>query len=158
MLAIGTIPDDVTLTDHEGSPWSLAATRGQPAVFFFYPKASTPGCTKEACAFTELSSAFAALGVRVFGVSADSEKRQANFVSKYGLSMPLLADTERQLVEGWGTWQEKKNYGRTYVGIVRSTFLFDAEGRLVRLWSPVKVAGHAEEVLGAARDLVGADA
>jgi len=155
MLAIGTIPDDVTLTDHHDQAWSLASTRGRPSVFFFYPKASTPGCTKEACAFTELAVAFEELGVQVFGVSADSVKRQSNFATKYGLSMPLLADTERQLVEGWGVWQEKKNYGRTYMGIVRSTFLFDAHGKLVHLWSPVKVKGHADDVLAKARELLG---
>jgi peroxiredoxin Q/BCP len=154
MLEPGTIPDDVTLTDHRGDTWSLASTRGKPAVFFFYPKASTPGCTKEACAFTELDAAFAELGVQVFGVSADSVKRQSNFATKYDLSMPLLADTERELVEGWGVWQEKKNYGRTYMGIVRSTFFFDAEGRLVKVWSPVKVKGHAEAVLDAVREHV----
>ena len=79
----------------------------------------------------------------MFGVSADSVKRQANFVTKYGLSMPLIADEAQQLVGAWGVWQEKKNYGKTYMGIVRSTFLFDASGKLVRVWSPVKVDGHA---------------
>jgi len=155
MLEIGTTPEDVTLTDHQGAEWALAGTRGRPAVFFFYPKASTPGCTKEACAFTELSAAFAELGVQVFGISADSVKRQSNFATKYDLTMPLLADTERQLVEGWGVWQEKKNYGRTYMGIVRSTFLFDAEGALAHVWSPVRVKGHAEAVLDKARELFG---
>lgn len=158
MLEIGTTPDDVTLTDHQGETWTLSGTRGRPAVFFFYPKASTPGCTKEACAFTELQAAFAELGVQLFGISADSVKRQSNFATKYELSMPLLADTERELVEGWGVWQEKKNYGRTYMGIVRSTFLFDADGVLVERWSPVKVKGHAEAVLEAARRHFGADA
>ncbi len=154
MLELGTVPDDVTLTDHHGQPWQLSQTRGRPAVFFFYPKASTPGCTKEACAFTELSAAFAELGVQLFGISADSVKRQSNFATKYELSMPLLADTERQLVEGWGVWQEKKNYGRTYMGIVRSTFLFDADGALVHLWSPVRVKGHAQDVYERTRALV----
>jgi len=155
MLDLGTIPDDVTLTDHQGNDWTLGSTRGKPAVFFFYPKASTPGCTKEACAFTDHAPAFAELGVQVFGVSADSVKRQSNFAAKYDLSMPLLADTDKQLVEGWGVWQEKKNYGRTYMGIVRSTFLFDAEGALVHVWSPVRVKGHAEAVLAKAQELFG---
>jgi peroxiredoxin Q/BCP len=153
MLELGTIPEDVTLSDHTGAPFKLSDTRGKPAVFFFYPKANTPGCTKEACAFTELAGAFAELGVQVFGISADSVKRQSNFVAKYGLSMPLIADPERAIIEGWGVWQEKKNYGRTYMGIVRSTFLFDAEGKLAHLWPKVRVKGHAEAVLEQAKGL-----
>ena len=153
MLELGTIPEDVTLSDHTGAPFKLSETRGKPAVFFFYPKANTPGCTKEACAFTELAGAFEELGVQVFGISADSVKRQSNFVEKYGLSMPLIADPERAIIEGWGVWQEKKNYGRTYMGIVRSTFLFDAEGKLAHLWPKVRVKGHAEAVLEQAKGL-----
>ena len=153
MLELGTIPEDVTLSDHTGAPFKLSETRGKPAVFFFYPKANTPGCTKEACAFTELAGAFAELGVQVFGISADSVKRQSNFVEKYGLSMPLIADPERAIIEGWGVWQEKKNYGRTYMGIVRSTFLFDAEGKLAHLWPKVRVKGHAAAVLEQAKGL-----
>jgi peroxiredoxin Q/BCP len=156
MLALGTIPEDVELQDQEGATVRLSDTRGAPAVFFFYPKASTPGCTTEACAFNDLEAAFAELGVRVFGISADSVKRQSNFATKYELRMPLLADTERQIIEPWGVWQEKKNYGRTYMGIVRSTFLFDADGKLVHVWSPVRVKGHAEAVLEHARTVFGA--
>ncbi len=155
MLALGTIPDDVVLSDHAGNEVRLSETRGAPAVFFFYPKANTPGCTKEACGFSEAGAAFAALGVRLYGVSADTVKRQSNFVAKYALSMPLLADVDRELIEGWGVWQEKKNYGRTYMGIVRSTFLFDAEGKLVHLWPKVRVKGHVDEVLARCQELFG---
>lgn len=155
MLASGTVPEDVVLEDHSGAEFTLSSTRGAPAVFFFYPKANTPGCTTEACAFSELTAAFSALGVQVFGISADSVKRQSNFAEKYGLNMRLLADPDRKLVEGWGVWQEKKNYGRTYMGIVRSTFVFDAKGALVHTWSPVKVKGHAEAVLEKVQELFG---
>jgi len=155
MLAIGTLPDDVTLSDHTGAPVALSQTHGKPAVFFFYPKANTPGCTKEACAFTELAASFDELGVQVFGISADSVKRQSNFALKYGLTMPLLSDPDRAIIEGWGVWQEKKNYGRTYMGIVRSTFLFDADGKLAHVWPKVRVKGHAEAVLEKATSLFG---
>lgn len=153
MLPIGSTLPAITVTDHTGAELPLGSLVGKPTVFFFYPKADTPGCTKEACAFRDLGAAFAEAGARVFGVSADSVKRQANFVTKYGLSMPLIADEAQQLVGAWGVWQEKKNYGKTYMGIVRSTFLFDASGKLVRVWSPVKVDGHAEAVLDAVRSL-----
>jgi len=155
MLTVGTTPEDVAISDQSGASVTLSDTRGAPAVFFFYPKANTPGCTKEACAFNELGAAFAALGVRVYGISADSNKRQSNFAEKYDLRMPLLSDPDRKIIEGWGVWQEKKNYGRTYMGIVRSTFLFDADGRLAHVWSPVKVKGHAEAVLEQAQSLFG---
>ena len=154
MIAVGDTVEDFTLTDQAGETVSWSGLRGTPVVFFFYPKASTPGCTKEACAFRDLSGEFAALGVRVFGISADTVKRQSNFATKYELDMPLLADTEREVIEAWGVWQEKKNYGRTYMGIVRTTVLFDAAGQVVEVWSPVKVKDHAEAVLERARQHV----
>ncbi len=147
MIDVGDTVADFTLSDDRDNEVRWSDLRGRPSVFFFYPKASTPGCTKEACAFRDLAGDFEARGVAVFGVSADSVKRQANFREKYELSMPLLADTERAIVEGWGVWQEKKNYGRTYMGIVRSTFLFDADGKVAFVWPKVKVAGHAAAVL-----------
>jgi peroxiredoxin Q/BCP len=156
MLEVGTLPEDAELQDHNGEPVRLSETRGTPSVFFFYPKASTPGCTKEACAFSELTAAFSALGVTVYGISADSVRRQANFATKYELRMQLLADPEREIIEAWGVWQEKKNYGRTYMGIVRSTFLFDADGKLAHVWPKVRVKGHAEAVLEKATALFGA--
>jgi peroxiredoxin Q/BCP len=156
MLEVGTLPEDAELQDHNGEPVRLSETRGTPSVFFFYPKASTPGCTKEACAFSELTAAFSALGVTVYGISADSVRRQANFATKYELRMQLLADPEREIIEAWGVWQEKKNYGRTYMGIVRSTFLFDADGKLAHVWPKVRVKGHAEAVLEKATVLFGA--
>ncbi|MCB9669726.1 MAG: thioredoxin-dependent thiol peroxidase [Alphaproteobacteria bacterium] len=154
MIAPGDTVADFTLTDQSGAEVTWGALRGSPAVFFFYPKASTPGCTTEACAFRDLAPEFAALGVNVFGISADSVKRQAGFATKYDLTMPLLADEQRQVIEAWGVWQEKKNYGKTYMGIVRSTVLFDADGKVAEVWSPVRVKGHADAVLARAKQLV----
>lgn len=153
MLEPGDEPADFTLPDADGQPVRWSDFRGRPVVVFFYPKASTPGCTKEACAFRDLRQEFEALGVAVLGVSADSPRRQANFRDKHELGIPLLSDEERTILEPWGVWAEKRNYGRTYMGIVRSTFLFDAEGVVRRAWSNVRVAGHADEVLAAAREL-----
>lgn len=156
MLEPGQTVADFTLTNHLGEPVAWSSFRGRPVVFFFYPKADTPGCTKEACAFRDLRAAFDAIGVAVVGVSADSVKRQAGFATKYELTMPLLADPDHAILAPWGIWAEKKNYGKTYMGIVRTTVLFDAEGAVARVWSNVKVNGHAEAVLDAAKALAGA--
>lgn len=153
MLEVGDQPEDFTLTDDHGNEVQWSALRGKPVVIFFYPKASTPGCTTEACAFTDLGADFAERGVAVFGASADSVKRQANFRDKHGLGMPLLSDPDHVILEPWGVWAEKKNYGRTYMGIVRSTFVFDAQGTLVHKWSNVRVKGHAEAVLAKVDEL-----
>ena len=147
MLEPGATPDDFTLQDHAGQDVRWVDFRGHPVVVFFYPKASTPGCTKEACAFRDHGPAFAERGVKVLGISADSVTAQERFHSKYELTMPLLSDPDKTVLEAWGVWGEKKNYGRTYMGIHRSTFLFDAEGRLVHVWPKVRVKGHVEQVL-----------
>lgn len=156
MLEPGDKPADFTLPDADGNPVRWSDFRGRPVVVFFYPKASTPGCTKEACAFRDLRAGFEAAGVAVIGVSADSPRRQASFRDKHELGIPLLSDEQHVILEPWGVWQEKRNYGRTYMGIVRSTFLFDADGVVRRAWPNVRVAGHADEVLAAARELTGA--
>lgn len=153
MLAVGDKPADFVLQDHTGEEVRWEDFRGKPVVVFFYPKANTPGCTKEACAFTDLKAQFDERGVAVLGISADTVKRQSNFVTKYSLSMPLLADTEHTVLEPWGVWGEKKNYGRTYMGIHRATFLFDKDGVVAAAWPKVKVAGHAEAVLAKADEL-----
>jgi len=147
MIEPGTSVDGFTLKDHEGNEVAWDSFRGKPVVFFFYPKANTPGCTKEACAFRDLSAEFDKRGVQVVGVSADSVKRQSNFVNKYDLTMPLLSDPDHEILKPWGVWGEKKMYGKTYEGIIRSTFLFDADGTLVHVWPKVRVKGHAEAVL-----------
>ena len=147
MLSVGDIVDDFTLQDQRGADVRWSDLRGRPVVVFFDPKADTPGCTKEACAFRDTRALFEEAGAAVIGISADPVKRQAAFSDKYDLNVPLLADPERRVLEPWGVWAEKKNYGKTYMGIVRTTVLFDAEGRVAHVWSPVKVAGHVEQVL-----------
>ncbi len=152
MLDVGDQPEDFTLLDDRGQEVRWSALRGAPVVVFAYPKANTPGCTREASDFRDLKPAFDALGVRVLGISADSVKRQANFRDKHGLNFPLLSDPDHAVLEPWGIWGEKRNYGRTYQGIRRSTFLFDADGRVVAAWPQVRVKGHAQAVLDAARE------
>lgn len=147
MLAIGDTVADFTLPDQHGQPVRWSDLRGAPVVVFFYPKADTPGCTREACAFRDLSAAFGELGARVIGVSADPVKRQAAFDTKHGLGLTLLADPDRVVLEPWGVYGEKQMYGKTVKGIVRTTVLFDADGRVAHVWSPVKVDGHVEKVL-----------
>lgn len=154
MLTIGSTVDDFTVVDQDGASVTWSSLRGKPVVFFFYPKANTPGCTKEACAFRDLSADFAALGVNVYGVSADTPTRQANFASKYDLKLPLLADTEHAILGPFGVWAEKTMYGKKHMGIIRSTLLFDANGVVAAAWPKVKVDGHAQEVLDAAKALV----
>ncbi len=153
MIEPGTTVESFTLQDHEGNDVAWDSFRGKPVVFFFYPKASTPGCTKEACAFRDLTAEFDQRGVQVVGISADSVKRQSNFASKYELTMPLLADPDHEVIKPWGVWGEKKMYGKVYEGIIRSTFLFDKDGKLVHVWPKVKVKGHAEDVLAKVDEL-----
>ena len=147
MLSVGDTVEDFTLPDQTGAEVRWSDFRGRPVVVFFYPKASTPGCTTEACGFRDMRGLFEQAGAAVVGVSADSVKRQAAFSDKYDLNMPLLSDPEHVVLEPWGVWGEKKLYGRTSMGIIRSTFLFDAEGRVAHVWSPVRVKGHVEKVL-----------
>lgn len=144
---------DFTLPRDGGRTVSLSALRGGAVVLFFYPKDDTPGCTKESIGFSERLQAFADAGVQVFGISRDSVAKHDRFVAKYRLTVPLLADEDGQVCEAYGVWTEKKNYGRTYMGIERSTFLIDAKGKIARVWNKVKVAGHVEAVLDAVRAL-----
>ena len=126
---------------------------GQPYVLYFYPKASTPGCTTETCDFRDAIEDFEDLGYQILGASADAPARQKKFAEKHGITFPLLCDTEQKLAEAYGVWQEKKLYGKTFMGIVRSTFLVDAEGKVARIWRKVKVKGHVDEVRTAAEEL-----
>jgi thioredoxin-dependent peroxiredoxin len=144
---------DLLLTGADGQI-RLTDFRGRPLVIWFYPKDDTPGCTREAQAFSEHSDAFASLGVQLLGVSKDSAARHAKFRAKYDLAVPLATDDDANTVlTAFGAWQEKQMYGRTYMGIDRSTFLFDANGLLVKAWRKVKVPGHVDEVLEAAGKL-----
>lgn len=146
-----TIPDLAVVID--GSTTHLRSFAGKALVLYFYPKDDTSGCTREAQDFSASYAEFRAAGIEVIGVSPDTEASHAKFRSKHGLSVPLAADPERTLIEAFGLWGEKKLYGRSYMGVERATFLFDGEGKLVREWRKVKVAGHAAAVLELARTL-----
>jgi len=152
MLVVGDTVGDFTLLDQNGAEVRWSDLRGKPLVVFFYPRANTPGCTKEACAFRDLRAEFEAAGTAVIGVSADSVGAQSRFTTKHELGMPLLSDEDHVILEPWGVWGEKTVYGKTSMGIIRSTFLFDAEGVVEHVWSPVKVAGHVDAVLERVRE------
>ena len=134
-------------------PIRLADFKGKTLVLYFYPKDDTTGCTKEAQEFSALAPEFAKAGVGLVGVSKDSLKAHAKFTAKYDLKLPLGSDPEGAVVEAYGSWVEKSLYGRKYMGIDRSTFLIDGDGVIQRVWRKVKVAGHAAEVLAAAKAL-----
>jgi thioredoxin-dependent peroxiredoxin len=127
----------------------LSEYGGRPVILYFYPKDDTPGCTKEACSFTDNLPRFTSSKAAVLGVSILDEKSKARFADKYKIGFPLLADTDHEVAEKYGTWQKKLRYGRTYMGIVRTTFLIDRSGKVAKRWDNVKVDGHAEEVLAA---------
>jgi peroxiredoxin Q/BCP len=142
---------DLTVTAPDGAPLPLASLKGRKLAVYFYPKDDTSGCTREAQDFSALVAEFAAADTALLGISKDSPKSHGQFVEKHALTVPLASDESGAVTEAFGAWIEKSMYGRKYMGIDRSTFLFDAEGRLVREWRKVKVPGHAEEVLAAAR-------
>ena len=137
-----------------GRTVSLAAMKGRPFVLYFYPKADTPGCTTEACAFQEALPQLGHIGIDVIGVSKDPMKPIEKFAEKYGLTFPLASDASG-VAEAYGSWGEKSMYGKTYMGIDRSTFLIDKTGRIARVWRKVKVPGHAAAVMEAAKALAG---
>jgi peroxiredoxin Q/BCP len=145
-------PDFTLPSDTQGDV-TLSALAPAPVVLFFYPKDNTSGCTKEAIGFSQLKPEFDALGVQVFGISKDSVKSHARFREKQALTIGLLSDEHGTACEDYGTWQEKKMYGRAFMGIVRSTFLIDRTGQIVAEWRKVKVDGHAQAVLDAAKAL-----
>jgi peroxiredoxin Q/BCP len=136
-----------------GRTVSKAALKGKPFVLYFYPKADTPGCTTEACAFQEALPALGKIGIDVIGVSRDPMKPIEKFATKYNLTFPLASDEEGSCSEAYGTWVEKSMYGKKYMGIERSTFLVDKTGKIAKIWPKVKVAGHAAEVMEAAKGL-----
>lgn len=147
MLTVGDRIPSFDLATDRGERVSPKTLKGQRAIFYFYPKDDTPGCTREACAFRDAMPKFDAAKVRVYGISADTEQRHAKFAGKYALNFPLIADPERQAIEGFGAWVEKSLYGRKYMGIARVTFAIDAEGRVEQVWDKVKPDTHAEEVM-----------
>lgn len=136
------------LKDQTGTVHSLADYAGRPVILYFYPKDDTPGCTKESCEFQERLPAFTSGKAAVLGVSILDEKSKAKFATKYGLTFPLLADPDHDVAEKYGVWQKKMRYGKSYMGIVRTTYLIDASGKVAKRWDKVNVDGHAEDVLG----------
>lgn len=161
MLTIGEIAPDFTLPaigpgfGQSGATLTLGGVRGKTVVLYFYPKDDTPGCTTEALDFTRLASEFAALDVQVLGISKDSPAKHGKFCAKHALNVVLLSDEADDVCERYGVWTEKSMYGKTFMGITRATVLIGPDGKIAQVWPKVKVAGHAEEVLAAARALAG---
>ncbi len=152
-ISEGMAAPEFSLPANGGRRVSAAALKGKPYVLYFYPKADTSGCTKEACAFQEALPQLGKLGLDVIGVSRDPVKALDKFAEKYGLTFPLASDEAGGLTEAYGVWVEKSMYGKKYMGIERSTFLVGADGRVAKAWQKVKVDGHAAEVLAAAKAL-----
>lgn len=152
-LVPGVEAPDFTLPRDGGGSISLSQFRGQPVVLFFYPKDDTQGCTTEAKDFTAARPDFEAAGVAVIGLSPDSVKKHDKFVQKHELGVPLASDEGLRTLEAYGVWKEKSMYGRTYMGVERTTVLIDATGRIAEIWPKVKVKDHVQAVLEAARKL-----
>ena len=152
MTDVGQKLPNVTVRDSSDNDINLAELPG-PFVLYFYPKADTPGCTKEGQGFTEHNDAFAALGCKVYGMSKDKPAKLTKFAAKYGLTVTLLSDEASDATEQMGVWVEKSMYGKKYMGIERATFLIGADGKATQVWRNVKVAGHVEAVLAAVQAL-----
>ncbi|MEL6817763.1 MAG: thioredoxin-dependent thiol peroxidase [Pseudomonadota bacterium] len=151
--AVGAMAPDFSLPTDGGETVTLSALHGKNVVVYFYPKDDTPGCTKEAIAFSGLSSEFEAANTVIIGISPDTVAKHDKFKAKHDLTVMLAADEQRQAIEAYGVWVEKSMYGKKYMGVERSTYLVDAEGKLAEVWRKVKVPGHAEAVLEAAKAL-----
>ena len=150
-LSVGTPAPDFTLPRDGGGQVTLKDFSGRKVVLYFYPKADTPGCTKEAISFNALRKAFAEADTAILGVSADSVKAQDKFRDKYSLAFPLVSDETHRMLEAYGVWGEKSMYGKTFMGVERLTYLIDRQGRIAKVWPKVKVDGHAEGVLESAK-------
>ena len=148
MLAVGTKAPAFALPDQNGIMHTLEEYKGKKVILYFYPKDNTPGCTKQACGFSERYPQFVEKGAVVIGVSKDSVASHKKFEEKYGLAFPLLADPERQVIEAYDVWKEKKNYGKVSMGVVRTTYLIDEEGIIIKANDKVKAADDAEKMLG----------
>ena len=153
MVAVGDKAPDFSMPASGGRTVSLAALKGKPFLLYFYPKADTPGCTKEACAFQEALPQLGKIGLDVIGVSKDPMKPIEKFAEKYGLEFPLASDAETGVAEAYGVWVEKSMYGKKYMGLERASFLVDGEGVVRHVWPKVKVEGHAAQVMAAAESL-----
>lgn len=146
MLTVEDQAPNFTLNNENGDPITLTDLKGKKIILYFYPKDNTPGCTKQAVAFTEQLKEFNEKNTVIFGVSKDSIQSHQNFIKKHNLTISLLSDPDGTVCEQYGVWKEKKNYGKTYMGIVRSTFLIDETGKIKKIWNNVKVDGHVETV------------
>lgn len=153
LIDVGRKAPAFSLSDQSGNGHELSEYAGQPVVLYFYPKDDTPGCTKETCDFRDRLPQFKKGRVAVLGVSILDEKSKAKFATKYDVTFPLLADADHAVAEKYGVWQEKSRYGRTYMGIARTTYLLDRDGKVARRWDNVKVEGHVDDVLEAAEAL-----
>ena len=148
MLTIGTLAPDFTLPDQNGENHTLSDYRGRKVILYFYPKDNTAGCTKQACGFGELYPQFREKGAVVLGVSKDSVASHKKFEQKFGLPFTLLSDEERKVIEAYDVWKEKKNYGKTAMGVVRTTYLIDENGIIVKGFDKIKAAENPAQMLG----------
>ncbi len=153
MLAIGQAAPDFTLPDQDGTPVTLSELRGQPVVIYFYPKSDTPGCTTQACGIRDHWDAFESAGAAVLGISPDDVTAQAKFADKYELPHRILADPDREVIEAYGAWGDRTVFGKTGMGVLRSTVLVDGNGAVAAVWPKVKPAEHADDVLEAITSL-----
>ncbi len=155
MLKVGEQAPDFCLPNQDGEEICLRDFRGKWVVLYFYPKDNTPGCTTEALDFTALKEEFEKEGAVILGVSPDSIKRHQNFIAKKNLTITLLSDEDKEVLKKYGIWQLKKNFGKEYMGVVRTTFLIDPDGKIAYIWEKVKVKNHAKEVLEKLKELKG---
>lgn len=146
-LKVGDRAPDINATDQHGNPVRLSDYAGSKVILFFYPKANTPGCTAEACNLRDHYAELSEKGFKIIGVSADSEKSQLNFSEKYNFPYPLIPDTSRKVIEDYGVWGMKKNYGKEYMGIHRASFVIDGTGKIEHIISKVKTKEHTEQIL-----------
>jgi peroxiredoxin Q/BCP len=149
VVEVGTRAPDFSLPSDSGEEIRLSALRGAPVVLYFYPRDDTPGCTTQACGIRDVWKELEAKGAIVLGVSPDDPRSHAEFREKYGLPFTLLSDEEHAVAEQYGTWVEKRNYGKTYIGVERSTFVIDSDGNVAKVMRRVKPAEHADDVLAA---------
>ena len=153
MIEVSVTAPDFTLPQDGGDDVTLATLQGSAVVLFFYPRDDTPGCTKESIGFSKSLREFADAGAQIFGISKDSLTKHGKFTTKHSLTVPLLSDEHGSVCENYGVWKEKNMYGKTYMGIERTTVLIGADGKIAQIWAKVKVPGHVEDVLGAVESL-----
>ncbi len=154
-VEVGEMAPEFCLPNHEKVETCLKDFRGKWVVLYFYPKDNTPGCTKEACDFSDNLSEFEKLDAMVIGVSPDPVERHQKFIAKHNLRIMLLSDVDKEVLKMYSVWKQKKMYGRTYMGVERSTFIIDPEGKIARVWRKVRVKGHVAEVAKALAELTG---